>query len=153
MGKYDGARQVSDWRWIYMHSKKGNVFVCADVYDCMHMQTGHRKLKNVVLSCYIVSLLSTLVIHVRHPGLRTESGLMLLNLVVASFFVQLLYILNSFAFLKARWQCVKFLRQPNITSGLPLLPGWSVYRWTFSNASPRLLHLPYHMWVSRTNFM
>ena len=55
--------------------------------------------------------------------------------------------------LKARWQCVKFWRQPNITFGLPLLPGWSVYRWIFSDASPRLLHLPYHMWVSWTNFM
>ena len=140
----------------YTYSKKGNVFVCADVYDRMHMQTGHRKLNSAVLICYIVSLLSllaTFVIYARHPGLRTKPGLMLLNLVVALFLHNFFRYWIHLHSLKARWQCVKFWRQPNITSGLPLLPGWSVYRWTFSDASPRLLHLPYHMWVSWTNFM
>ena len=98
-------RSATTWLEMDIHIlKKENVFVCADVYDRMHMQTGHRKLKNVVLICYIVfllSLLATFVICARHPVLRTKPGLMLLNLVVALFFVQLLCILNSFAFFKS----------------------------------------------------
>ena len=83
----------------YIHTKNGNVLVCTDVYDQMYMQFGSRKLKNAVLICYIVSLLSllaTIIIYARHPGLRTKPGLMLLNLIVALFLAQLLFITNSY---------------------------------------------------------
>ena len=40
-------------------------------------------------------LLTTFVIYVRYASLRTLPGLMLMNLVVAMFFAQLLYLINS----------------------------------------------------------
>ena len=88
----------------YIYSKNGNVFVCTDVYDEMYMQFGFLGLKNAVLICYIVSLLSlltTIVIYARNPSLRTKPGLMLLNLVLALFLAQLLFIMNSYALFKS----------------------------------------------------
>ena len=87
----------------YMYSNDGNVFVCADVYDQKYRHNEPWKLRIAAMLCYIVSLLSllaTFVIYMRYPPLRTKPGLMLLHLVVALFFAQILYVLNSFGLFK-----------------------------------------------------
>ena len=88
----------------YIHSKNGNVLVCTDLYDQTYMKFGSQKLTNVALICYIVSLLSllaTFIIYARHPVLRTKPGLILLNLIVALFLAQLLFIMNSYTLFKS----------------------------------------------------
>ena len=90
---------IKDLNWIELYSKDGNVFVCADIYDQKYRHNEPWKLRTAAMLCYIVSLLSllaTFVIYTRYPTLRTKQGLMLLHLVVALFFAQILYVLNSF---------------------------------------------------------
>ena len=80
-------------------SHKQSIFLCSDAYDEQYADTPSHIMVIVVMACYIVSLLcllTTFCIHVRYRSLRTLPGLMLMNLIVALFIAQLIYIMNSF---------------------------------------------------------
>ena len=82
----------------YMRSATGDILVCVDLYDKLH-QAPPNKLLIVVCVGYSVSLaclLVTFLIHIRYRELRTLPGLMLMNLIIALFFAQLLFLLNTF---------------------------------------------------------
>ena len=77
----------------------GHVLVCADVYEDMYGDYSESRMPIVISTCYSVSLLcllTTFLIHLRYRPLRTLPGLMLMNLTVALFLAQLMYLLNSF---------------------------------------------------------
>ena len=77
----------------------GHALVCAEEYDDIYKDALQSKLTIVVSTCYSVSLLcllTTFVIHLRYRPLRTLPGLMLMNLTVALFLAQSMYLLNSY---------------------------------------------------------
>ena len=82
-----------------MKTGDGLVLVCAEEYEIIYRDSLESKLTIAVSTCYAVSLLcllATFVIHLRHRQLRTLPGLMLMNLSVALFLAQLMYLLNSY---------------------------------------------------------
>ena len=83
----------------YLYSEIGNVLVCADLYDQTYTDKFPGSMGIAVSTCYsmsLVCLLATLFIHLRYPPLRTLPGLMLMNLIIALFLAQLIYLMNSF---------------------------------------------------------
>ena len=83
----------------YIFSELGNVLVCADIYDEKYTNKFSERMGIAVSTCYSVSLLcllATFLIHLRYPPLRTMPGLMLMNLIIALFLAQLIYVMNSF---------------------------------------------------------
>ena len=83
----------------YLYSEKGNVLVCSEVYDQKYADEFSERMAIAVSTCYSVSLLcllATFLIYVRYPPLRTLPGLMLMNLIVALFLAQLMYLMNTF---------------------------------------------------------
>ena len=88
----------------FMRSATGDILVCVDLYDKLH-QTPYNKLLIVVCVGYsmsLVCLLVTFAIHIRYRALRTLPGLMLMNLIIALFFAQLLFLLNTFGIFQAQ---------------------------------------------------
>ena len=82
-----------------MKTADGHVSVCAEEYDDIYRNFLESRMAITVSTCYSVSLLcllTTFIIHLRYCPLRTLPGLMLMNLVVALFLAQLIYLLNSF---------------------------------------------------------
>ena len=87
----------------YMRSATGDILVCADLYDKLH-QAPPNKLLIVVSVGYSVSLAClfiTFAIYIKYRELRTLPGLMLMNLIIALFFAQLLFLLNTFGLFQA----------------------------------------------------
>ena len=83
----------------YMKSVEGHVLVCSDVYDDEYIDFLANRMAIAVSTCYSVSLLcllTTFLIHLIYRPLRTLPGLMLMNLIVALFLAQFMYLLNSF---------------------------------------------------------
>ena len=81
-----------------MKTADDHVLVCAEEYEIIYRDSLESKLTIVVSTCYSVSLLcllTTFVIHLRYHPLRTLPGLMLMNLTVALFLAQLIYLPNS----------------------------------------------------------
>ena len=82
----------------FMRSTKGNILVCVATYDRIH-QVPDSNLWLVICIGYSMSLaclLATFSIYVRYRALRNLPGLMLMNLVMALFFAQILFLLNTF---------------------------------------------------------
>ena len=81
----------------YMHTKDGTILVCADVYDKLNPVISYTWSIIVTISYTIslVCLMATFIIYLRYRELRTLPGLMLMNLIVALFFAQMLFLLNA----------------------------------------------------------
>ena len=80
-----------------MYTQHGTILVCADVYDKLHEVLSYTW-TIVVTASYtlsLVCLIATFVIYVRYRELRSLPGLMLMNLIVALFFAQLLFLMNA----------------------------------------------------------
>ena len=87
----------------FMRSANGNILVCVDLYEELH-NIPSNKLMIVVCVAYSVSsacLLATFIIHIRYVALRTLPGLMIMNLIIALFFAQLFFLLNTFGVFQA----------------------------------------------------
>ena len=87
----------------FMPSTEGSILVCVALYEKLH-QTSHNNLWIVVCAAYSVSLsslLATFTIYVRYRALRTLPGLMLMNLIIALFFAQILFLLNTLGLFQA----------------------------------------------------
>ena len=84
----------------YMISDDETVFICTDIYDKLASKTSDSNIMTIIVSAsYTVSLIclvATFSIHLRYRALRTLPGLMLMNLVMALFVAQLMYLLNAF---------------------------------------------------------
>ena len=81
----------------FMYTQHGTILVCADVYDKLHEVLSYTW-TIVVTASYtlsLVCLIATFVIYVRYRELRSLPGLMLMNLIVALFFAQLLFLMNA----------------------------------------------------------
>ena len=91
---------ISQMDMGYMISDDETVFICTDIYDKLVSKTSDSKIMTIILSVsYTVSLIclmATFSIHVRFRTLRTLPGLMLMNLIMALFVAQLMYLLNAF---------------------------------------------------------
>ena len=83
----------------FLVSSSGDILMCVDLYKKLHgFKTNDSKLFIVVPVVYTVSLcclMATFVIYMRYPALRTLPGLMLMNLILALFFAQLLFLLDT----------------------------------------------------------
>ena len=83
----------------FIKTSDGHVLVCADVYEDTYRDLSESRLAIAVSTCYSLSLLcllTTFCIHLRYRPLRTLPGLMLMNLILALFLAQFMYVLNSF---------------------------------------------------------
>ena len=83
----------------FLVSSSGDILLCVDLYNQLHgPKSNASKLFIVVSVVYTVSLcclMATFVIYVRYRALRTLPGLMLMNLILALFFAQLLFLLDT----------------------------------------------------------
>ena len=87
----------------FIQMGNGTVLICADLYDKMHQkQTVWLILESVTYTISLTCLLTTFMIYSYHQALRTLPGLMLMNLIIALFFAQLLFLLN-------RWELFQIL--------------------------------------------
>ena len=84
----------------YTISDDETAFICADIYEKLVSKTFDSKIMNIIVSVSytlsLICLMATFSIHVRFHILRTLPGLMLMNLIMALFVAQLLYLLNAF---------------------------------------------------------
>ena len=81
----------------FVYTQQGTILVCVDIYDKLHEVLSYTW-TIVVTASYtlsLVCLIATFVIYVRYRELRSLPGLMLMNLIVALFFAQLLFLMNA----------------------------------------------------------
>ena len=84
-------------RGEYMNTKDGTTFICADIYDKLQSVISYTWAIIVTIS-YAISLMclmATFIIYLRYRELRTLPRLMLMNLIVALFVAQMLFLLNA----------------------------------------------------------
>ena len=89
----------------FMLLDNGHVLVCADMYDQMYSLRQPIAMHITIMisnSISLVCLAATFFIHIRYRALRTLPGLMLMNLIVALFLAQLLYMMTSSGVFKGR---------------------------------------------------
>ena len=79
----------------FILTNNGTILMCVDLYDKMHTkQNMWLILESVTYTVSLLCLLTTFVIHGHYQALRTLPGLMLMILIIALFFAQLLFLLN-----------------------------------------------------------
>ena len=81
----------------YMTTANHSVLVCVETYESLFRPAGDKS-RIIVSTCYSISLLCLLLTFLVYAGfrsLRTLPGLMLMNLILALFLAQLLYVLNT----------------------------------------------------------
>ena len=81
----------------FILTKDGTILVCAYLSNQLHEITNYVWFIVVTLSYMIslIGLMTTFIIFLRYRDLRTLPGLMLMNLIVALFVAQLLFLLNA----------------------------------------------------------
>ena len=86
----------------YILTEHGTILMCVDLYLESHKEENIWLIfESIAYTVSLLCLLTTFMIYCRYPALRTLPGLMLMNLITALFFAQLLFLLNRWGLFQA----------------------------------------------------